>query len=118
MALYGIIDASECPPTYERLLPCFPVLALPESRYGASTEDVRGFVAGGWRELNTNEGDLSGLGHSYRISLEDLEAHTALGKGDCAFLLVDSSEHVPGSSGACFPYAESLCAVQTPPLSP
>jgi len=36
--------------------------------------NVRGFVAGGWSELHTNEGDLQGLGHSYRINLGDLAA--------------------------------------------
>ena len=38
----GIIDASECPPTY-----------------GASSEDVRGFVLGGWGALGNRSGDLS-----------------------------------------------------------
>ncbi|KNC54945.1 glucokinase regulator family protein [Thecamonas trahens ATCC 50062] len=38
----GIIDASECPPTY-----------------GASINDVRGFVDGGWAALGNRNGDLS-----------------------------------------------------------
>jgi N-acetylmuramic acid 6-phosphate (MurNAc-6-P) etherase len=53
--LLGLIDASECPPTY-----------------GADFEDVRGFLVGGWRALFPQGGsDLSDRGGHYRISLAD-----------------------------------------------
>jgi N-acetylmuramic acid 6-phosphate (MurNAc-6-P) etherase len=55
--LIGLIDASECPPTY-----------------GASFEDVRGYVHGGWRALLPGEkADYSSLGPAYQISIPDFE---------------------------------------------
>ncbi|XP_060583846.1 glucokinase regulatory protein-like [Ruditapes philippinarum] len=44
LAIMGLIDASECPPTY-----------------GATLDDVRGFVANGYKTLQNVEGDLSHL---------------------------------------------------------
>lgn len=55
--ILGIVDASECPPTY-----------------GASFEDVRGFVAGGWETLLGSGHDLSSSGAAYRIGLGDFVA--------------------------------------------
>ncbi len=52
--LLGIIDASECPPTF-----------------GAGFDDVRGFLAGGWKELLGPGLDLSTAGAWYRIALND-----------------------------------------------
>lgn len=53
--LLGLIDASECPPTY-----------------GADFEDVRGFLVGGWRALFPDgDNDLSSRGGHYRIALAD-----------------------------------------------
>ncbi len=51
--ILGIIDASECPPTF-----------------GADFEDVRGFIKNGWKTLLGVGHDLSHLGSSYRISLD------------------------------------------------
>ncbi len=55
--ILGIVDASECPPTF-----------------GAGFEDVRGFVVGGWRTLLGPGHDLSAEGPWYRISLHDFLA--------------------------------------------
>lgn len=53
--ILGLIDASECPPTF-----------------GAAFEDVRGFVEGGWRTLYPDGSvDLSGRAPHYRVSIED-----------------------------------------------
>ncbi|BFZ16925.1 hypothetical protein BsWGS_19964 [Bradybaena similaris] len=52
--LTAMIDASECPPTF-----------------GASFNDIRGFVDGGFSQLDNNEGDLSNLGPDYKLSLAD-----------------------------------------------
>jgi N-acetylmuramic acid 6-phosphate (MurNAc-6-P) etherase len=53
--ILGLIDASECPPTF-----------------GADFEDVRGFVEQGWRCLFPDGGvDLSPLAPHYQISLDD-----------------------------------------------
>jgi len=53
--ILGLIDASECPPTF-----------------GAAFEDVRGFVQGGWRTLYPDcSVDPSGRAPHYRVSLED-----------------------------------------------
>ncbi|CAK8691361.1 unnamed protein product [Clavelina lepadiformis] len=58
----GIIDATECPPTY-----------------GATLDDVRGFICGGYPEYENNEGDLGQLGENYRINSDDLAE--LLGRG-------------------------------------
>ncbi|XP_074520624.1 glucokinase regulatory protein [Halichoeres trimaculatus] len=54
VAILGLIDASECIPTF-----------------GADFEDVRGFIRGGYEELDNNEGTLSSLGCDFCISHED-----------------------------------------------
>lgn len=54
MAIMGLIDASECPPTY-----------------GATLDDVRGFLEGGYTTLGNQGGDLSALGSHFQISTED-----------------------------------------------
>ncbi|XP_026219073.1 glucokinase regulatory protein [Anabas testudineus] len=53
-ALLGLIDASECNPTF-----------------GADYDDVRGFTSGGYRELNNSDGPLTSLGPAFGISHED-----------------------------------------------
>ncbi|XP_071320900.1 glucokinase regulatory protein isoform X2 [Trachinotus anak] len=54
LAVLGLIDASECNPTF-----------------GADYEDVRGFVSGGYRNLNNNQGPLTSLGPQFCIAHED-----------------------------------------------
>ncbi|KAH3695439.1 glucokinase regulatory protein-like isoform X2 [Dreissena polymorpha] len=56
LALMGLIDASECPPTY-----------------GATLDDVRGFVEAGYATLKNADGDLSHFGRHFRISLDNFE---------------------------------------------
>lgn len=71
--ILGLVDASECPPTY-----------------GADFEDVRGFVLGGWKTLFPGkQKDYSSLGTPYRISVEDFrqEKLPSVGPKDlCVFL--------------------------------
>ncbi len=43
VGIVGLIDASECPPTY-----------------GASLSDVKGFMIGGWKVLENKAGDMEG----------------------------------------------------------
>ncbi|MFH0794616.1 MAG: hypothetical protein V2A74_11355 [bacterium] len=57
--LLGLIDASECPPTF-----------------GATFEDVRGFIEGGWPALLEDDEDLSSHGPQYRIRLTDFGKNT------------------------------------------
>jgi N-acetylmuramic acid 6-phosphate (MurNAc-6-P) etherase len=54
--ILGLIDASECPPTF-----------------GAEFEDVRGFLDGGWDTLlgQDQREDLSQIGWEYRITFEE-----------------------------------------------
>ncbi len=52
----SLIDASECPPTY-----------------GASHDDVRGYLEGGWEALLSSGENLSGKGENFRISLDDFK---------------------------------------------
>ncbi|KAL0969370.1 hypothetical protein UPYG_G00226170 [Umbra pygmaea] len=54
LGLLGLIDASECIPTF-----------------GADYEDVRGFIRGGYQDLDNIEGDLTSLGPQFCISHED-----------------------------------------------
>ncbi|XP_076008483.1 glucokinase regulatory protein [Genypterus blacodes] len=54
LAVLGLIDASECNPTF-----------------GADYEDVRGFISGGYRELNNTEGPLTSLGPEFWVAHED-----------------------------------------------
>ncbi|XP_070711932.1 glucokinase regulatory protein [Pempheris klunzingeri] len=54
LAFLGLIDASECNPTF-----------------GADYRDVRGFISGGYRVLNNNEGPLTSLGPDFCIAHED-----------------------------------------------
>ncbi|XP_068165636.1 glucokinase regulatory protein [Antennarius striatus] len=54
LAVMGLIDAKECNTTF-----------------GADHEDVRGFVRGGYTELNNNEGSLRSLGPEFCIAHED-----------------------------------------------
>uniref|UniRef100_A0A8D2ZH50 SIS domain-containing protein n=1 Tax=Scophthalmus maximus TaxID=52904 RepID=A0A8D2ZH50_SCOMX len=54
LAVLGLIDASECEPTF-----------------GADYEDVRGFTRGGYSELNNNEGPLTSLGSQFCIAHQD-----------------------------------------------
>ncbi|XP_052777474.1 glucokinase regulatory protein-like isoform X2 [Mya arenaria] len=56
LAIMGLIDASECPPTY-----------------GSSLDDVRGFVGAGYASLKNMEGDISPYGRHFRISLDNFD---------------------------------------------
>nr|XP_022317514.1 glucokinase regulatory protein-like [Crassostrea virginica] len=55
LGIMGMIDASECPPTY-----------------GASLSDVRGFLDRGYKSFKNNDGDLSSLGLHFQISYNDM----------------------------------------------
>lgn len=52
--ILGTVDASECPPTF-----------------GASFDDVRGYLPNGWPELLNTDKDLSSEGKDYQIALDD-----------------------------------------------
>ncbi|KAL6477639.1 hypothetical protein MHYP_G00134740 [Metynnis hypsauchen] len=54
LGIIGIIDASECIPTY-----------------GAAFEDIRGFISKGFSEMNNKEGDLSSVGPQFAIAHTD-----------------------------------------------
>ncbi|MBP7460195.1 MAG: hypothetical protein KBA26_02815, partial [Candidatus Delongbacteria bacterium] len=49
----GIVDASECPPTF-----------------GADFNDIRGFIEGGWERFSPTSRDLSDVSHLYRIGFD------------------------------------------------
>ncbi|XP_033738335.1 glucokinase regulatory protein-like [Pecten maximus] len=57
IGVMALIDASECPPTY-----------------GASLDDIRGFIDGGYSLLSNNEGDIQHLGKHFKISLQTFES--------------------------------------------
>ncbi|XP_062378910.1 glucokinase regulatory protein [Sardina pilchardus] len=54
LGIMGIIDASECVPTF-----------------GADFQDIRGFMCGGFSEMNNKEGNLSSLGPQFCIDHKD-----------------------------------------------
>ncbi|XP_042186166.1 glucokinase regulatory protein isoform X2 [Oncorhynchus tshawytscha] len=54
LGLVGLIDASECIPTF-----------------GADYEDIRGFISGGYQDMDNIEGDLTSLGSQFCIAHED-----------------------------------------------
>ncbi|XP_058478160.1 glucokinase regulatory protein [Solea solea] len=54
VAVLGLIDASECQPTF-----------------GADHKDVRGFINGGYSQLDNSEGHMTSLGRKFNITHED-----------------------------------------------
>ncbi|KAL2098835.1 hypothetical protein ACEWY4_005315 [Coilia grayii] len=54
LGVMGIIDASECVPTF-----------------GADPWDIRGFMSGGFSEMNNKDGNLSSLGPEFSIDHKD-----------------------------------------------
>ncbi|KAM6958326.1 glucokinase regulatory protein [Tautogolabrus adspersus] len=79
VAILGLIDASECNPTF-----------------GADFEDVRGFISGGYREMHNNEGPLSSLGPDFCIAHEDF-VHLvlpSLNDQDTILLLYTHSDNI------------------------
>ena len=52
--ILGLIDASECPPTF-----------------GAGFEDIRGFIENGWESMLGRGGDMSQEGSLYRIGINE-----------------------------------------------
>ncbi|XP_041703210.1 glucokinase regulatory protein isoform X2 [Coregonus clupeaformis] len=54
LGLVGLLDASECIPTF-----------------GADYEDIRGFISGGYQDMDNIEGDLTPLGPQFCIAHED-----------------------------------------------
>ncbi|XP_062270579.1 glucokinase regulatory protein [Scomber scombrus] len=78
-AVLGLIDASECNPTF-----------------GAAFEDIRGFVNGGYRELNNSEGPLNSLGPEFCIAHEDFvhQVLPSLNDQDTVLLIYTHSDDV------------------------
>ncbi|XP_006626164.2 glucokinase regulatory protein isoform X1 [Lepisosteus oculatus] len=54
LGVMGIIDASECPPTF-----------------GADVGDVRGFINNGYKEMDNKEGNIASLGPEFCIAHDD-----------------------------------------------
>ncbi|XP_060590820.1 glucokinase regulatory protein-like [Ruditapes philippinarum] len=82
LAIMGLIDASECPPTY-----------------GATLDDVRGFVANGYKTLQNVEGDLSHLGEHFRISHDNF--CTDISPTDRDILIAINCDIPPAISTKC-----------------
>lgn len=57
IGVMALIDASECPPTY-----------------GASLDDIRGFIEGGYSLLSNTEGDIQHLGKHFKIAMQTFES--------------------------------------------
>ena len=72
--ILGLIDASECPPTY-----------------GAGFEDVRGFTSQGWPSLVGHMPDFASRGTHYQFSFDDFRAQKmgSLSSNDLVVFLGD-----------------------------
>ncbi|XP_041359642.1 glucokinase regulatory protein-like isoform X2 [Gigantopelta aegis] len=79
LAIMGMIDASECPPTF-----------------GATLDDVRGFIREGYAEFPINEGNISHLGKHFRISKSDFDKDIlpTLSKDDLIVVLTSDTDIV------------------------
>lgn len=66
--ILGLIDASECPPTYGARFLC--------TKYHLTIrhEDVKCFVKDGWKALHIREGDITHYGPIYQVDLGELQA--------------------------------------------
>ena len=86
--LMGMIDASECLPTY-----------------GASLDDIRGFVLGGFSVFQNNEGDISASSPYCRISTDDFlkEILPNLSHNDLVVFIGQEIYHSMRSSFESFP---------------
>ncbi|ESP02485.1 hypothetical protein LOTGIDRAFT_237979 [Lottia gigantea] len=83
LGIMGMIDASECRPTY-----------------GASLDDVRGFLSNGFKNLRNKDGSLSHVGKHFRISIEEFNSDILpyLKSEDLVVLLVKDNEYLPDSN--------------------
>eukprot|EP00911_Craspedida_sp_UC1_P002144 UC1_evm2s1649 len=73
LGVLALVDASECPPTYN-----------------AAWDDVRAWICGGYATLANTEGDLSHLGQEYGLSWEDFARDTlpSVGPNDAVVAVV------------------------------
>uniref|UniRef100_A0A3B3UMM7 Glucokinase regulator n=1 Tax=Poecilia latipinna TaxID=48699 RepID=A0A3B3UMM7_9TELE len=93
LGLLGLIDASECKPTF-----------------GA---DIRGFVSGGYKELGNNEGDLTLMGPEFSISHDDFldGVLPRLTDADTVLLLYSHSGETSAPSRSGRLRTESACVL-------
>jgi len=79
VGILALVDASECPPTYN-----------------ATADDVRAWLDGGYDTLRNVEGDLSERGPEYHLSWAQFQAHTLpeLGERD-AIIVIDGPFAMP-----------------------
>ncbi|XP_071222841.1 glucokinase regulatory protein isoform X2 [Salvelinus alpinus] len=79
LGLVGLIDASECIPTF-----------------GADYEDIRGFISGGYQDMDNIEGDLTSLGSQFCVAHEDFVSLVlpALSDRDTVLLLYTCHDDV------------------------
>jgi N-acetylmuramic acid 6-phosphate (MurNAc-6-P) etherase len=61
-AILGLIDASECPPTY-----------------GADFNDVKGYIRSSWDTMKNREGNLSEIDHIYKVDFPDFAREVTAG---------------------------------------
>lgn len=78
--MIGVMDASECPPTF-----------------GADPFDVRGFIQEGWSAWLDDDRDLSSLGRGYGIAFKDFEDDflPEISRGD---LVIGTAISAPGDN--------------------
>ncbi|XP_077441222.1 glucokinase regulatory protein [Vanacampus margaritifer] len=78
-AVLGLIDASECEPTF-----------------GAAYRDIQAFISGGYRALNNNEGSIALLGPQFCIAHEDflLDVLPTLDDQDTVILIYTHTDNI------------------------
>ncbi|XP_061561641.1 glucokinase regulatory protein [Phycodurus eques] len=79
LAVLGLIDASECEPTF-----------------GAAHGDIQAFISGGHRALNNNEGSIALMGPQFCISHEEFLLHVlpTLDDQDTVILIYTHTDNV------------------------
>ncbi|CAH1773385.1 unnamed protein product [Owenia fusiformis] len=80
LGIVGMIDASECPPTF-----------------GATLDDIRGFINNGFEAFGNEEGDITHMGRHFRISFRNFEQDISpnLSNKDTVIVLQTQDNQVP-----------------------
>ncbi|KAK6180519.1 hypothetical protein SNE40_012660 [Patella caerulea] len=103
LGIMGLMDASECRPTY-----------------GASLDEVRGFLYKSYSNLRNKEGSLSHVGKHYLISIEDFSSNILPGlrDEDIVILLTTDSNFVPDANLLMKPCKKVVIVVNTSDQKP
>ncbi|XP_033123657.1 glucokinase regulatory protein-like isoform X2 [Anneissia japonica] len=94
--ILGLIDASECPPTYS-----------------SEFDDIRGFLLGGYESFRNKEGNLSNKGEAYYISLDHFSCkiQPSLSVNDTVIFILHSDASTLKVFLAIYKKLKTMCKV-------